>query len=369
MELINATRLAAAFTLGREPDGREALVVVIKGTFSIPPPGGDPRLRDEQLPLVMADTFTGEPGFSSPLLEMDFAPRKKACDVLLLGSAHAPGGRPVTRVEVELRAGPLRKRAAVVGDRAWRAGPTGTRASAPELFVRMPISYDVAFGGADREPVDPSQHDAYASNPVGRGFRKHLKAAWVEGRPLPNTEEPGEAVTSPTGRYRPMAFGPVGRGWAGRREFAGTYDQAWLENVFPFLPVDFDERYFQAAPPDQQIPIGDAPCEVSLVNLTPDGLRQFVLPSFAAPVHVFPKRGPREELAGRLDTVVLEPEHERFTMTWRASRPLRNSLFDIAQVVVGRKGGAWWQRRDEVSFPIPVVMVPMNSGAAAGRPS
>ena len=26
-------------------------------------------------------------------------------------------------------------------------------------------------------------------NPVGRGFHKHLKSEWVDGTPLPNTEE------------------------------------------------------------------------------------------------------------------------------------------------------------------------------------
>ncbi len=33
MELINATRMQAGYTMGMEPSGRELLVVVIKGTF------------------------------------------------------------------------------------------------------------------------------------------------------------------------------------------------------------------------------------------------------------------------------------------------------------------------------------------------
>ena len=50
-----------------------------------------------------------------------------------------------------------------------------------------------------------------------------------------------------------MSFGPMGRGWPGRIEYGGTYDQNWIDNIFPFLPPDFDDRYFQMAPPDQQI--------------------------------------------------------------------------------------------------------------------
>src|SRR6185295_17685140 len=98
------------------------LIVVVKGTFRLPKTGEDVRLHDEQLPLTMADTFTGEPGFSAPCDEIDFAPRKHRCDVLLLGSAHAPQGRPTTRVAVGLRIGKWKKTFAVVGTRSWDSG-------------------------------------------------------------------------------------------------------------------------------------------------------------------------------------------------------------------------------------------------------
>lgn len=38
MELLNASGMQAGFTMGMRPDGRELLVVAIKGTFRIPPP-------------------------------------------------------------------------------------------------------------------------------------------------------------------------------------------------------------------------------------------------------------------------------------------------------------------------------------------
>ena len=107
MELINATRMTAGYNMGLEPSGRELLVVVIKGTFVLPKPGEQVRLHDEQLPLIMADTFTGEPGFSAPVREIDFAPCKHACDVLLTGHARAPTGRQVTRLRAGLRVGPM----------------------------------------------------------------------------------------------------------------------------------------------------------------------------------------------------------------------------------------------------------------------
>lgn len=362
MELINATRMTAGYNVGLEPGGRELLVVVVKGTFVLPRPGEAARLHDEQVPLVMADTFTGEPGASAPVHEVDFAPCKTACDVLVVGSARAPEGRQATRLRVGLRVGPMEKVFDVVGDRVWRAGLAGIKASAPLPFSTMPISYDVAFGGVDRHSDDAGEHDAYLPNPIGRGWHKHLKSAWVDGQPLPNTEEVGKAVALPDEAHRPMALGPLGRGWPQRACFAGTYDQRWLDEVFPFLPPDFDVRYYQAAPADQQVPLPKAALEVVLSGLTADGVRRFVLPHFEAPVHVFPKRGGREDLTASLDTIVFEPDLDRFTMTWRVARPLRSSMHELAQVMVGKKGREWWQQRDRAAFPIPVVVIPKEPG-------
>jgi hypothetical protein len=370
VELINATRMVAGYAMGMEPSGRESLVVVIKGTFRFPlpdEPAGHFALHEEQQPLVMADTFTGVPGLSAPLHEIDFAPRKARCDILLQGSAHAPQGRPVERLEVGVRVGTWSKTMAVLGPRRWSCGIGGVSATPPGLFVRQPISYDCAFGGADLMHPDPSEHAAFLPNPVGRGFHRHLRIEWVEGMPLPATEEVDRAVQDPRGAYRPMAFGPVGRSWEPRRRFAGTYDDAWFEHHFPFLPPDFDPQYFQAAPPDQQVPLEmfeNGNVEVALAGLTPQGMTRFTVPHLVAPVHVFPVRGEREDCTAVLDTLAIEPDAQRFSLTWRVTRPLRRNLFEVAQVLVGKRGREWWQVRDQSVFPIPVVMVPMRPEAA-----
>lgn len=342
MLLINATRMVAGHNVGMDPSGRELLVVVIKGTFTLPKAGEAVRLHDQQQALLMADTFTGEPGLSAPLYEADFAARKQRCDVLVVGRAWAPGGQPVTRMRVGLKIGPIDKVADVVGERVWQAGLTGISASSPQPFVNMPVSYDRAFGGADRFSEDEREHDAYVANPIGRGWHKHLKNEWVNGSPLPNVEAPAEGVSFPSDQCTPAAFGPVGRGWPQRACHAGTYDQQWLDEVFPFLPKDFDERYYQAAPPDQQMPIPTGSLAVQLSGFTPDGLRSFALPYFEAPVTVFPKRGEREAYKGMLDTIVLEPDAERLTLTWRVTRPLKKSIFEIARVQVGVQGHDRW---------------------------
>jgi hypothetical protein len=106
------------------------------------------------------------------------------------------------------------------------------------------------------------------------------------------------------------------------------------------------------------LPVGEQ--KVTLVNLTPDGRREFILPHLAAPIHVFPKQGPREDLTAYTDTIVIEPDLERVTLTWRVARPLKKNMHEIAQVLVGKKGKEWWQQRDRPAFSVPVVVEPLR---------
>jgi hypothetical protein len=336
MELVNATKLVAEYTMTTDKDGRESLVVAAKGTFGIPAdPNRAPEPLDEQVPLVTCDTFTGEPGFSAPLYETDFSPPKPRCDVLLNGRCYAPGGVPQERVTVGLRVGPMAKTFTVVGRRVYRTGLLyGVTAGAPEPFEVMPISYDNAYGGVDRTNADPGRHQWNPLNHAGVGYHPKAPPKALEGLPLPNTEEPRRPVTKPTGDYTPMAFGPLGRAWQQRIRWAGTYDQAWLDVKFPFLPDDFDDRYFQCAPEDQQIdhPVGGE--EVELLNLTPAGQCRFRLPTLDVLFEFFYKNGRRAKRHGVIDTVMIEPDRGHFTMTWRASLLLRRNLHELASVLV-----------------------------------
>ena len=179
MELLNATRMAAAYNVGLEPSGRELLVVVIKGTFRIPQPGEPPErfaLHEQQMPLVMADTFTGTPGLSATAYEADFAPRKTSCDILCNGSAYAPNGRPVARVEAGIRVGGWKKRLVVIGARHWDCRFGTMRVTSPQPFEKQPISYDVAFGGTDLKHKDPAQHAAFTPQPGGEGLPQTSEA-------------------------------------------------------------------------------------------------------------------------------------------------------------------------------------------------
>jgi hypothetical protein len=345
MELLNATKMTAGYTMGLRPDGRELLVVVIKGTFTIPTGNRPPELAEQQADLVMADEFTSEPGSSAPKYESDFAPFKPRCDVLLNGSAYAPGGRPATRVNVGLRVGTMIKSFSVVGHREWKMGWFFVHSGRAAPFTVMPISYDNAFGGVDKSHPDKGKHRTFVPNHVGRGFQVNLARDAIAGKPLPNTEEIGQKVTNPRGKYRPMAFGSIARVWSPRPKFAGTYDQNWQDNVFPFLPADFDERYNQAAPLDQQIDHLRGGEDVVLLNLTPQGKTNFNVPKLSVPVTFHLKNGEEIEAVAANDTIIIEPDLGRFILLWRSALPLKRNMFEVSQVVVGRMSRAWYRAR------------------------
>lgn len=343
MRFTNQSGLAAGWTVGFERDGRERLVVAVKATYRLPADREEPRLHEEPVDLVTADLYSGEPGFSATLHESDYAHAKPGCDVLLLGSAWAPGGRPAPRVGVRLQVGKMDKSFAVTGPRRWRHAWGSVGAGDPKPILSQAIGYDVAFGGTHEDPRSPGKSRMCDLNPVGRGFTtdpRTLDDTW-----MPFTEEIDRPITGARHDWRPMAFGPIGRHWMPRRAWAGTYDEAWSRQRAPFWPDDFDERYFQAAPPDQVIahPQGGEP--VMLQNLTPDGLRRFQLPRRPMPVIFIPYRGRDAARTASLDTIVFEPDAQRFTLTWRATLALPGSVFDVQEVVVGEMPPAWHRAR------------------------
>ncbi|HET9067090.1 MAG TPA: DUF2169 domain-containing protein [Amaricoccus sp.] len=348
MQVYNQTGFPHEFTMAMDKEGHEYVLLVVKGTYDFPAElGGPVRPSETQVPIVMADEYTGEPGFSAPLWESDFAHRKPRCDIVLNGVAYAPGRRPATQVRVGLKVGGWSKVFDVFGHREWRPLGPVFAATRPEPFLRRPISYDVAWGGTDRlVPEDPLP-GAYLRNPVGMGWAQPKHQRLVPGLALPTTQAVGEEISSPFGDYTPMSFGPMGRGWPGRIEHAGTYDQNWIDNIFPFLPADFDDRYYQMAPPDQQTDPPGGGEEVILANLTPQGKENFRLPATTLPVVIFKDDEPALEEGLLPDTLLFDPENRRLSFVWRASVRIRRTILDFTEAWVGAPTGPMLRARAE----------------------
>lgn len=336
MNVIARLPCVAQQAAGMDVAGREHVLLVVKATYAFPEtPGETAQPAARQRPLVMADEFTGEPGFSATLWESDFAFRKHRCDVVAHGVAYAPGGRPAPRVPVGIRVGRWQKAFEVVGYREWRVVGPAVMSTDPHPFLRVGFSYDTAFGGTDRLDESDKLPPAYLPNPVGRGFASSKNERRLSGQPLPNTEEPGVEVTSPYGQYRPMAFGPLARSAPQRLRYAGTYDTHWEQEIFPFLPPDFDERYYQSAPEDQQIDPPAPGTEVVLVNLTSRGKEAFRLPDTNLPVVLFRGREVVLSRTLRPDTLAIDTEAREFTLAWRVDAPIRRTIAEFTAAWVG----------------------------------
>ncbi|WP_415182321.1 DUF2169 family type VI secretion system accessory protein [Phaeovulum sp.] len=341
MKVFNRPGYLHQHTMGMDVAGREHFVLVIKGSFDFPVlSGAVPTPAALQLPLITADEPTGEPGFSATRWETDFAFRKPRCDIVVQGAAYAPKGRKAARVQVGLRVGGWQKSFHVVGHREWRVIGPSVRATEPYPFTRAEFGYDTAFGGVDRLAPEDPKPPAYMANPHGRGFATFRNQARLSGQPLPLTEEVGVPVTSPYEEYRPMALGPIWRGRADRLRFGGTFDQHWQDNVFPFLPRDFDERYYQQVGEDQQIAKPQRAQDIVLLNLTPSGREAFRLPDPALPVRIF--RGWETAFDGMLypDTLIFDTEARKLSMLWRVDVPMRRIITEFTETWIGlpRKG-------------------------------
>jgi hypothetical protein len=331
LQIVNLTPFQASLLVLPNEQGVESAYAIVKATFTIAPRVEPAK---EQLPIVLADEFWGDPAASGLKYASDVALVKPAADVVLVGSAHAPRGKPVPELDVTLRVGNLSKTIRVFGDRTWKEGILSPQITAPEPFVSMPLTYERAFGGTDRSLEDKGIIEAEARNPVGVGFRGRKTDLPIGGTPLPNLEDPGQLITGPNGRPAPAGFGAICGHWEPRRSYAGTYDQAWQESRCPYLPQDFDVRFFQVAPPGQVAPgywQGGEPVE--LVNASPAGRLGFNLPRQG--LHItYTIEGNDIERIPNLDTLTLEPDENRFTMVWRTVLPCDKKSLKVRQILV-----------------------------------
>lgn len=348
MELINRSRLPMEVFSALDKTGRERLVILAKATYSFGSGGSRaPVLSDVHAPIAVTDVVWGPPRPMVPVYEADLVPLKRRCDVVLDATAHAPAGKPVTELPVGVKVGSVSKQFLAVGERVWKRGALTTSSTRPQPFTSMPLHYGHAFGGSPRRKLKQdgtTVQDTYLPNPIGTGYAPDASDDIVDNMPLPCTEDFRDRVTSPSGAYDPLAFGPIGRHWSPRQRYAGTYDDEWRQTTSPLLPRDFDETFFQCAPPDQQMdfPVGGEP--VALHHLVPgQPLVTFELPRPELIVKVLFRNQTAEELLPVVDTVFIEPDKGTLTYVYRASIKLaKRGVFGVKILAAGPVCKKWW---------------------------
>ncbi|CAL8480012.1 DUF2169 domain-containing protein [Caballeronia sp. S22] len=331
----NRTPYAVDKAWRQDRDGNKLWMVVVKATFDISP-GGVTSLAEEQIPVAQTCKHMGAAGKTSLIHESDLFGVKLGTDVLVNGSAWAPKGHRARALDVHLRVGPVNKRLRVSGERYWRRHLVrGLVATPPEWFESMPIRYERAYGGQDLSADDPAQHRIEDRNPVGAGFAVRVEHC-VDQR-LPNIEYPDRLIESWRDRPAPAGLNAVDCSWSPRRQLAGTYDEAWQRDRFPLWAEDFDGRYNNCAPLDQQVGQflrgGE---KVELENLSRDGRVAFTLPRIHPCFRTqFGRDG--QEHRGQLCTVLLEPDQSRVVMSWQTSIVCNHRIDDLDVTVVTQK--------------------------------
>jgi hypothetical protein len=314
-------------------EGQELLLVIWSATF-MAQTGGNLDLAETQTPIRFADEPMGDPAFSSTRYEADIAVQKPLVDVIVNGSAYAPKGGVAHNVMVGLKVADINKVLTVTGDRDWSFfGPR-----APMPFRTMPIVYERAYGGTNKK----SQADM--RNPVGVGYRGARSADPDVKTEVANITYSNEKISRVSNHPRPAGFGVISRAWTYRLQYAGSYDQTWLDSRWPLLPEDFDPRYNQSAPEDQQSRIIRGGELVELTNLTPNRLWRFRLPKIDVPLRfLYDNRIEQQEV--KPDTILIEPDNYRVTVTGRAAvRTVRNAP-RLREVVIGHVSSAWLTAR------------------------
>ncbi|HYO55840.1 DUF2169 domain-containing protein [Archangium sp.] len=331
---VNTTGMLADLAVATDKDARDHCVVVVKGTF-LTCPQGELRLAEAQQALVTTDEHYGAPETTSVRYECDFALEKPLTDVIVVGKAVAPKGQRVKKLPVRLEVHGRNKDLMVHGERCWVTVLGKVMASDAVPFTEIPVTFDRAWGGQD-DSRGPERVAVEARNLVGVGFHPNRSAAKIAGLPVPNIEPLGRPISSPRERHEPAGFGCIGRAWQPRVAFSGTYDQRWRDERAPFLPGDFDNRYFQCAPLDQQYPHFRGGEKIRCVHMAEQEVVSYIIPTLRIPVRFRFMDGDVERTTV-LDTVTLEPHLGRAMLVWRASVPLRKKLTALQEILVGEQ--------------------------------
>jgi hypothetical protein len=328
---INLSPYAVGEWAGKDAEGFPVFIVVVKATWTWGQDGGLSPITP--CPVQDSDEFNGEPNSSGLVVASDLSPPKPRIDVLLKGALTFP--RPVTEVDVALRIGSrLQKTLHVFGARYWLPGVVHDMVpSKPYPTEALPFAWELSFGGAD--PLDTRATEL--RNPAGSGVTKRPEE--LQGKQAPSFEDPMNLIKSSNDRPVPRGFGPVASHWQPRSSLAGTYDEAWKNSRSPLLPKDFNPGYWNVAPEDQQLD-GYQPGEaVRLHNMSKRGVDFFSLPEFEVPV-VFSSQEKMAESVAQVDTIIIEPSEQRFSLVARAAFSPRPNLLALGQVIVGNATAA-----------------------------
>lgn len=325
LQLHNNTPFAANMALFPDEAAIDTLYLLVRATFNI---GEQWTLADEQLPPIEGDEYWTEVEKSSIKQASDYHTGKLCSDIIMIGHACAPDGKEVSQLEVTLKVGQVHKIVRVFGDREWQDG----RITLSKPFKTMAMVYEKAYGGI--HIVDGEVVAIEARNPVGQGFAGQRTVEEMNGIPLPNLEDPENLISEVDQQPMPACFAICAPHWLPRSAYAGTYDDAWQSGRAPYLPQDFDKRFFSMAHPELVYPGflqgGEA---VEIINMHSDGVINFKVPYIKLNADVTVEEDSVQP-PFNLETLLIEPNQLKLSLIWRAAIQCDKKRLKIGDVKI-----------------------------------
>jgi len=321
--LANNTTVFAAIAFEQfHRSGFLMACLAVRGRFDLTRDGAL-KPADEQA-LVLSDEYEAGPQDSQLLRTSDLIPFKPNTDISVIGYTYAPSGQQrdgwqfgisINNCQTILQCHGLRDW--VRYDGKWRPGKI-------KPVDRVPLDYRFAAGSNYAEEMP----NANGANPIGALIINRQRQPRADRIAMANIEHPGDPVTDPFTAYTPAGLSPLPPFWQERLQWAGTYNQAWLDEPEHRLPPDFDYRFYQSASRGmiwRGFMQGDE--RIQLLRLLPGGSNlAFHLPAIRLYAKAFWIDNRQVQMALNLDGVHIDvrkiKEPWRVDLTWRAWLPI-----------------------------------------------
>jgi hypothetical protein len=273
-------------------EGQLMVTTMVKLTMALVP--DSPMALETPAPLRLSDQHDAGNPLSSAIGVRETAPMLQRVDVFLTGHAYPiPGqGEVLTRLAV------VSEHAMLLDKTLLVRGPLDA-SGVPQPFERMKLGYENAYGGI-----------GFSDNPLGVGY---------------GTNE-APSIVYPEGPIeRAAGFGPIPASFSARRKLLGKLPRNALTGRIAEIPLDFDWRYFQAAPLDQQVNQLRGSEWLIVEGLSPEHERLCSqLPCAVAVARVYgaERAGVPDAVPLRIDMVHVDLDNERCNVVWRGSFPV-----------------------------------------------
>ncbi|MCQ4167485.1 DUF2169 family type VI secretion system accessory protein [Tahibacter harae] len=362
----NRSGMPVAWFRKAGPSGALFDVLAIRGTYVFSAESEAVSCVSHDSAILPGDEYDGEG--ASPLRttvrrEGDLVIYKPATDIHVVGTARQ--AKAARKWFAGVAVGDLRKVLQLHGPREFRLGIWDWRLGEAEPTNVVELNYRAAFGGCFAAAAsDGGARFIYKpDNPAGCGWipdasalarlDKHARRS-IENQlnalvrfPAPQIDAVDSPIKHPRQRSAVQGFGPLARWTWPRSRHLGTRDAAWRATRHPAYPGDFSPRYFQSAHPDliySGYLSGDEP--VVLMGMLPMGGVRFRLPGRTLRILARRNDNTREIAVPALDTLCIDLDQQRVSLTWRAVFARDNPVREL--LVASTKG--------EHTAPTPCIL-------------